>query len=86
MDAFLVGRPLDQVFPTHSELPHSGLLERWMREFPQAAAVGDMRDYPLHYPHLAHRFRQVSPGDSLELGDRRLLSLPPVWRDLPDPL
>ena len=86
VDAFLEGRPLDYIFPTHSELPHSGLLARWMREFPQAVAVGDMRDYPLYHPDLAPRFRQMAPGDSLDLGDRRLLFLPPVWRDLPDTL
>jgi len=86
IDAFLDGRAIDYIFPTHSELPHSGLLERWMREFPEAIAVGDMRDYPLYYPSLASRFRQVSPGDSLDLGDRDFIFLPAVWRDLPDTL
>ena len=86
VDAFLAGRPIDYIFPTHSELPHSGLLERWMREFPESVAVGDLRDYPLYYPSLQKRFRQVAAGDTLDLGDRQFLFLPPVWRDLPDTL
>lgn len=84
--AMLGGRPLDYVFPTHAELPHSGLLERWLRRWPDAVAVGDMRDWHLYAPHLSHRFRQVEPGEWLDLGDRRFVFLPPVWRDLPDTL
>ncbi len=83
---FLDGRPLDYVFLTHSELPHSGLLEQWLHRYPDAVAVGDLRDYPLYYPDLTSRFRSVAPGDRLALGDRAILFVPPVWRDLPDTL
>jgi flavorubredoxin len=86
VEAFLQGRPVDYVFPTHSELPHSGLLRAWLERYPDAVAVGDMRDWPLYQPDLAHRFRQMEAGESLDLGDRRLVFLPPVWRDLPDTL
>lgn len=84
--AFLGDRPLDYIFPTHAELPHAGLLERWLTRWPQAIALGDMRDWHLYLPHLAHRFRQMAPGDALDLGGRRFLFLPAVWRDLPDTL
>jgi flavorubredoxin len=83
---FLGGRTLDYIFPTHSELPHSGLLEQWLHAYPESVAVGDLRDYGLYYPQLTGRFRQVSAGDRLDLGDRELLFVPPVWRDLPDTL
>ena len=86
VERFLDGRPLDYIFPTHGELPHSGLLEQWLRKYPQAVAVGDLRDYHLYYPDLVDRFRSVAPGDSLSLGDRDILFVPPVWRDLPDTL
>jgi flavorubredoxin len=84
--AFLGDRPLDFVFPTHGELPHAGLLERWLRKWPDAVAVGDMRDWHLYLPDLAHRFRQVAPGEVLDLGDRDFAFLPAIWRDLPDSL
>ncbi len=83
---FLEGRPLDYVFPTHGELPHCGLLTAWLDLYPKALAVGALRDFPLYYPHHAHRMRMVSAGEAIDLGDRRLVFLPPVWRDLPDTL
>ncbi|MGK7866626.1 MBL fold metallo-hydrolase [Falsiroseomonas sp. E2-1-a20] len=84
--AALAGRPLDYIFPTHAELPHSGLLERWLSRWPQAVAVGDLRDWPLYLPHLTDRMRHVEGGETLDLGDRNFLFVPPVWRDLPDTL
>jgi flavorubredoxin len=84
--AFLDGRPLDYVFPTHAELPHAGLLPHWLALFPQAQAVGDMRDWHLYQPDLAPRFREMQPGDALDLGDREFRFLAPIWRDLPDTL
>ncbi len=83
---FLAGQPLTHIFPTHAELPHAGLLDHWLDLFPAAVAIGDMRDWHLYLPHLAPRFRQVADGDTLDLGNRRLRFIAPIWRDLPDTL
>lgn len=80
---FLGGRPLDYLFITHGEFPHGGALPHWMRRYPDLVVVGPMRDYGLYYPEFAHRIRSVSAGDSLDLGDRRFVFLPAIWRDLP---
>lgn len=80
------GRPLDYVFPTHGELPHCGLTQSWMRKYPEALAVGAMRDFKLSHPEFSHRMRDVAAGDAIDLGDRRIVFVPPVWRDLKDTL
>ena len=46
VERFLDGRPLDYVFPTHGELPHCGLLTAWLDKYPEALAVGALRDFP----------------------------------------
>lgn len=79
-------RPLDYIFPTHSEYPHAGLLPRLMETYPDALCVGDMRDYHLYYPHLVDRFRHVKPGDYVDLGDRKVTFVPGIWRDIPNTL
>lgn len=86
VEDFLAGRPLDYIFPTHGELPHCGLLSNWMDKYPAAIAVGPLRDFPLYYPGHADRMRTLSAGDAIDLGDRRILFLPPIWRDLHDTL
>ncbi len=86
IENFLQGRPLDYIFPTHGEFPHAGLISRWMKKYPEAIAVGDLRDYDLYYPEIAHRFQNVKPGDSVSLGDRDFLFVPAIWRDLPNSL
>lgn len=86
VERFLDGRKLDYVFPTHGELPHCGLLPQWLDKYPEALAVGALRDFPLYYPEYAHRMRNVDPGESIDLGDRRIVFIPPVWRDLRDTL
>lgn len=83
---FLGGRPLDYVFPTHPEFPHGGALPHWMEMFPEALAVGDLRDQALYYPDLKHRFVSAEIGDCLDLGDRELLFVKALWRDLPTTL
>lgn len=82
VEAFLGDRPLDYVFLTHGEFPHAGLMAQWLEKYPEAVAVGNIPEYPLIYPDLAHRITQVQAGDSIDLGDRRIVFLPAVWRDL----
>ncbi|QIB33111.1 MBL fold metallo-hydrolase [Ancylobacter pratisalsi] len=86
VERFLDGRPLDYIFPTHGELPHCGLFQQWMRKYPEAIAVGKLRDFLLYYPEFAGRMRHVDVGDAVDLGDRRIVFVPPVWRDLKDTL
>ena len=86
VEAFLDGRTLDYVFPTHGELPHCGLLTAWLDKYPAALAVGALRDFPLYYPRHAPRMRNVAAGEAIDLGDRKIVFLPPVWRDLRDTL
>lgn len=82
VEEFLNGEPLDYIFPTHSELPHAGLISEWMTKYPDCIAIGQMNDYPLYYPQLADRMRNVQAGDAISLGDRTFTFLPPVWKDL----
>src|SRR6185437_11273715 len=87
VESFLDGRPLDYVFPTHGELPHCGLLTQWLTKYPDALAVGALRDFPLYYPDFASRMRNIAAGEAIDLGgDRRIVFIPPVWRDLRDTL
>ncbi len=86
LDSFLDGRPLDYIFPTHAEFPHFGLLPKWLRKFPGATVVGDVRDFPLYYPEEAHRFRSMTIGEAVDLGGRQLVFVPAIWCDLKDTL
>jgi len=82
VEMFLGDRPLDYVFLTHGEFPHAGLMAQWLEKYLDAVAVGDLPEYPLMYPDLADRIMQVRAGDSLDLGDRRIVFLPAIWRDI----
>ena len=86
VERFLEGRPLDFVFPTHPEFPHGGLLPRWLEKYPGAQIVGDLRDSDLYYPDLVPRFQTVQAGERIDLGDRSILFVPALWRDLPTTL
>ncbi len=86
IEMFLEGRPLDYVFPTHSEFPHAGLLPQWLAKYPDLKVVGNVQDFALYYPEAIDRFWSFAPGDSLDLGDRKLVFVPAIWRDLPDTL
>lgn len=82
VEEFLDGRPLDYVFATHTEMPHSGLIAHWLEKYPNAVAVGDLRDFDMYYPAVADRRRNVAIGDHLDLGDRKLIFVPAIWRDI----
>jgi flavorubredoxin len=62
------GPPLRYVFLTHQETPHAGGVGRLLEQYPDAIAVGDVRDYHLFFPTLADRFQSLVPGDTLDLG------------------
>jgi flavorubredoxin len=75
--------PLEWIFPTHPEVTHAGNLWRLMTTYPEARLVGDVRDHHLMVPEFADRFVPVSPGDELDLGDRKFVFLEALLRDLP---
>ncbi len=82
LDNFLGSRQIDYIMPTHPELPHCGLLPKWLTKYPSATVVGEVRDYELYYPEFQGRFQMLSPGQSLDLGDRRIVVVPGIWADL----
>jgi glyoxylase-like metal-dependent hydrolase (beta-lactamase superfamily II) len=85
LDALLGGRPLDFVAPSHSELPHSGNLGNLMTKYPRAIAIGDMRDYHLHYPAFVDRFQEQPVGHVTDLGGGyKFHSVDAVIKDLPN--
>lgn len=86
LDEHLDGRPLDYVFPTHSEMPHAGNLERLLNKYPDLQVVGDVRDYHLFFPGITHRFLPKKAGESVDLGGREVQFLEAIWRDLPNSL
>lgn len=83
IEQVLGDRRLDYVFPSHQEIPHAGNLGRILAKYPDAVAVGDVSDYHLYFPGI-DRDRLVDnvPGDRIELGDRTVEFLEPVWSDL----
>jgi flavorubredoxin len=83
LDAMLQGRTLDYVFLSHQEIPHTGNLGRLFAKYPQCQAVGDVRDYHLFHPEVAlDRLRMVKHGERLDLGDREIVFLDAIWKDL----
>lgn len=84
LDAVLGDRPLDMVAPTHPEVAHAGNLARLLAKYPAAELAGDVRDYHLHFPRFAGRFREIASGDAIDLGgERSFVLLPAPIRDLP---
>lgn len=87
LETLLEGRPLDYVFPTHSEIPHSGNLNKLLASHPEATVVGDMRDFQLYFPEHRERLVQKRPGDEIDLGrGYRIVFLKALFRDLPNTL
>jgi flavorubredoxin len=71
------------VFPSHQEIPHSGNLGRLLKKYPNCKAVGDVRDYHLFHPEIdLDRLVQMNHGDELDLGDRKIVFLDAIWKDL----
>ncbi|MGE0839685.1 MBL fold metallo-hydrolase [Pseudonocardia sp.] len=84
LDAILGDRPLDYIFPSHTEYPHAGNVARLLEKYPQARVVGDTRDYHLFYPRFAGRLEPRGVGEKIELGGRDFVVLPALLRDLPN--
>lgn len=83
LEQVLQGRDLDYVFVSHQEIPHTGNLGRLMAKYPNAVAIGDVRDYQLFHPEVElHRLQQMKHGESVDLGDRKFYCLGAIWKDL----
>jgi flavorubredoxin len=86
LEGALAGRALDLIFPTHAEYVHTGNLPRLLDKHPHAVAVGDLTGFELYFPGYAARFRQMGPGDAIDLGGARLQLVAPILYDLPQTL
>ncbi len=83
LDQVLQGRQLDYIFVSHQEIPHTGNLGRLMAKYPNSVAIGDVRDYQLFHPEVAlHRFKHMKHGEKVDLGDREIVILDAIWKDL----
>ena len=74
--------PLRHVVCTHQETPHAGGVGRVLERHPEATLSGDLRDLHLIFPSLTDRFRELGPGDAIDLGGTRVRLLEPVIYDL----
>jgi flavorubredoxin len=74
--------PVRWIFPTHPEVTHSGNLGRLLARFPDARMIADVRDYKELFPRYVDRFVNVGVGDEVDLGDRTLVFVDAVFRDL----
>lgn len=85
LDDLLGDKPLDYVFPTHPELPHTGNLPRLVEKYPDIKVVGDIRDYHLFYPQIVPNLNAHEPGDRFDLGGgTELVIVEALIRDLPN--
>lgn len=83
LDAVLQGRPLDYVFLSHQEIPHTGNMGRLMKKYPNCIAIGDTRDYHLFHPEVdLDRIVRLKHGEKVSLGDRDIIMLDAIWKDL----
>ena len=72
----------ESIFPTHTEVTHSGNTGRWLTHFPKAKACGDLRDAQLIWPQHAERLIRCKKGDAIDLGGRKFVFVEAVIRDL----
>jgi flavorubredoxin len=75
--------PLEYIFLSHQETPHAGAAGRILHQYPEAIAIGDVRDYHLLFPDYAERFRAVQTGESVDLGGNEFVVLEAIITDLP---
>jgi hypothetical protein len=87
LDQLLGDRPLDYVFPTHPEFPHSANLRALLEKYPSCRVVGDTRDLHVYRPAYQDRYKRVVPGDRLALGGTyELVFQEAIFKDLPNSL
>lgn len=86
LDAALDGRPLDYLFITHPELPHSAAMKLILKKFPDMKVVGDVRDYHMFFPEYVDRLEHKQVGDRLDLGDLQVTFIEAYIKDLPGSL
>lgn len=85
LDKILNGRALDYVVPSHPEIPHAGNLHKLLDKYPDAVALGDLRDYHLYYPDYVDRMKSVAADTNIDLGGGYLFTfLDPIIKDLPN--
>lgn len=76
------GPPLRYLFATHQETPHSSGIARFLRSYPEVEVCGDVRDYHLVFPDCVDQLRPMAVGESIDLGDREVVIVEAVIRDL----
>jgi flavorubredoxin len=74
--------PVEWIFPTHPEVTHAGNLGRLLHKLPGARMCGDARDFHLVFPRYADRMVSVEVGDEIDLGNRPIVFVDAVFRDL----
>lgn len=83
LDELIAGgiAPVGFVLPSHAETVHAANLGRLLAKFPDAVAVGDVRDYHLVFPELADRLSGSEAGERIDLGGREVEVLDAVFHD-----
>ncbi|MDP2711276.1 MAG: MBL fold metallo-hydrolase [Solirubrobacteraceae bacterium] len=74
--------PLRYLFTTHTEAPHAGAVGRLLARYPDLQACGDVEDLHLVFPAYADRLVALEPGETIDLGMRRLETVEAVFRDM----
>jgi flavorubredoxin len=83
LDQLLARAPaLEWIFPTHPEVTHSGNLGRLLHKLPDARMCGELRDFHFVFPDYADRMVAVAVGDEIDLGNRSIVFVEAVFRDL----
>jgi flavorubredoxin len=77
-------RRVDFLLPSHPEFQHIGNMPRLLDRFPDAVVVGEVRNYHLYYPRYEDRLQARPVGEHVDLGNRKLLLLDGVIKDLPN--
>jgi flavorubredoxin len=80
LDRELDGRDLDYLVVSHPEAPHAGNAFAILEAHPEATLVAPAHGNEHELYHLGDA-QQVSPGDTIDLGGRRVEFLQPLFLD-----